>query len=138
MPTLKGGSVLINKETKKVALIYRPSLNDYSFAKGHMEEGETVKDCAIRETIEETGRAVKLLKDDPIYINKYQTPSGEDVEVYLYLALDCGEFEGEIAEKDREICEWYSIDEIAEKLTYDNNKEMWKEIEHIVNEALND
>ena len=71
MATKKGGCFLINRETKKVALIYRPRLNDYSFPKGHMEDGETVKDCAIRETIEETGRDIRLVKEESIFNNVY-------------------------------------------------------------------
>lgn len=86
--TNKGGCILVNTEEKKVALIYRKRLDDYSFPKGHIEEGESIKEGAIRETIEETMRDVELIKDEPIYLNKYITSSGEDVECYFYLAKD--------------------------------------------------
>ena len=132
MATKKGGCFLINKNTRKIALIYRPRLNDYSFPKGHMEEGEDVKQCAIRETIEETARDVKLVLDDPIYINKYITSKGEDVEVYFYLAEDMGEYKGEIKEEDREKCEWYDIDEVSNILSYDDLLEMWNEVKPII------
>ncbi len=132
MATQKGGCFLINRETKKVALIYRPTLNDYSFPKGHIEEGESVKDCAIRETIEETGRDVRLILEEEIYRNDYTTSKGENVECYFYLAEDIGEYKGEIADKDREICEWYSISEIREKLTYEDLVEMWDKVKPII------
>ena len=102
MATIKGGCFLINKETKKIAIIFRPKFNDYSFPKGHVEKGENVKEGAIRETIEETGRDVKLLNEEPIHINKYVTSSGEEVEAFFYLAEDLGEYQGEIKEEDRE------------------------------------
>ncbi len=136
MPTIKGGCVLISKEMKKVALIYRPSKNDYSFPKGHIEEGEDVKTCAIRETIEETAYDAVLLKEEPIITNKYTTDRGEDVEVYFYLANEQGKYQGEIAEEDREICEWFDFSEVEEKLTYDDLKKMWNEIKELVRAEL--
>ena len=54
----KAGCILINPNTNQVGLIYRSKHDDYSFPKGHQEEGETVMECAIRETIEETLRKV--------------------------------------------------------------------------------
>ncbi len=136
MATIKGGSILINKETKKIALIYRPSKDDYSFPKGHIEPGEGVKTGAVRETIEETYRNVKLLKEEPIYTNRYVTDLGEDVECYFYLTEDLGEFEGDIDEKDREICQWFEIDEVREKLTYDDLKELWDDILPTIKEFM--
>ncbi len=134
--TQKGGCVLINTDTKKVALIFRPRLNDYSFPKGHMEFGEDVKECAIRETIEETARDVAIIKDNPIYLNKYITSSGEEVECIFYLAKDLGEYKGEIAEADRELCEWFDIDEVEKKLTYKDLQEMWESVKPFVIEEL--
>jgi ADP-ribose pyrophosphatase YjhB (NUDIX family) len=136
MATQKGGCILINKETKKIGLIYRPSLDDYSFPKGHMEFGESVLECAVRETIEETARDVKLIKNDPVCINKYQTSAGEDVECYMYLAEDLGDYKGEIAEKDREQCVWIDYDKVYDTLTYQDLKEAWKESENEVKAAL--
>jgi len=136
MPTIKGGCVLINRNDKKVALIYRPKLNDYSFPKGHMEEGETVIDCAIRETIEETGRSVKLLKDEVLYHNIYTTPKGEDVDAVFYLAEDLGEYDGYIAEKDKEICEWFDVDKVESVLSYGNLIEMWNSVKPVVETYL--
>ena len=46
--TLKAGIILINKN--KIALIYRDNYNDYSFPKGHLEDNESLIECAIRET----------------------------------------------------------------------------------------
>ena len=50
MATIKAGCFLIDTKNKKIALIYRANKKDYSFPKGHAEDGENVKVCAIRET----------------------------------------------------------------------------------------
>ena len=43
--------------------IYRKKQEDYSFPKGHMEKGETIKETAIRETEEETKRAAEIIDE---------------------------------------------------------------------------
>lgn len=125
MKTKKAGTILINLETKKIALIYRPSKDDYSFPKGHLEENETLQECAIRETEEETMRANHLLTNEEIYIDKYITPAGEDVENYMYIAIDDGPTTKEIREEDREIVGWYDFEEIESKLSYESLKKLW-------------
>ena len=136
MATNKGGCFLINMETHKIALIYRKRLDDYSFPKGHIEEGESIKECAIRETIEETMRNIELIEEEPIFINKYTTSHGEDVECYFYLAKDLGEYQGIIDDKDKEICEWYDVDDVINILSYDDIKEMWIEVLPIIKKYL--
>lgn len=54
MKVEKAGTILINLKTKKIGLIYRKKQKDYSFPKGHKEINETLMECAIRETNEET------------------------------------------------------------------------------------
>ena len=46
MATEKAGCFLIKKETREIALIYRQKQEDYSFPKGHIEKGETLKETA--------------------------------------------------------------------------------------------
>ena len=72
----KAGCILINMKEKKIALVLRKG--DYSFPKGHLEEMETIKDCAKRETIEETGHEVEILGEE-ISIIRYKSSGGEDV-----------------------------------------------------------
>lgn len=124
--TKKAGCILVNLENKTIALVYRDNYDDFSFPKGHLEDGETLEECAIRETAEETKRDCTLLEKEPIYIMSYITPSGEDVEVYYYLTKDIGPSDNKSL--DVHDTYWFSFDEVRDKLSYSNLKKMWDDI----------
>ena len=123
MATLKAGTILVNLKTKKLVLVYRKDKIGYEFPKGHLEEGETLVECAIRETEEETGRKNHIVEE--LETVRYITSSGEDVELHFYLSIDDGEIDRNIAEEDKEEKKWFSVDEVAEKLTFENLKRFW-------------
>lgn len=65
---VKNGSIesrifLVNIETKSVVLVYGAKRNGYSFPKGHKEDDGTLKQCAIRETAEETRRVAEVVNE---------------------------------------------------------------------------
>lgn len=120
MKTLKAGCVLLNVQTKKIALVYRKALNDFSFPKGHLERGETIEECAIRETAEETKRVAIFVEGVKPYLQSYTTPSGEYCECYLYLALDGGKSDN--TSTDTHPVEWIDYKEVSDKLSYVNLK----------------
>lgn len=113
----KAGCFLINKETKKIALIYRKKQQDYSFPKGHVEEGETFKEAAIRETAEETKRIANIVKDYQPFIHKYTTPKGEKCICYMFFAIDKGESDNK--SEDTHDVIWTSLNKVEETLSYD-------------------
>ena len=137
MSIKKAGTILINLEDKKVGLIYRKKHEDYSFPKGHLEKGETLLECAVRETEEETLRKNHLLNGNVVAIDRYSSGEENDVETYYYLAIDDGETSKDIPLKDREKLIWKNVDEINDLLTYDNLKEMWSNIEDKVSNIIN-
>ncbi|HET9658266.1 MAG TPA: NUDIX domain-containing protein, partial [Kineosporiaceae bacterium] len=44
----------------EVLLVHRPRYDDWSWPKGKLEPGESLPECAVRETAEETGARVVL------------------------------------------------------------------------------
>ena len=100
-----------------------------------MEEGETLEECAIRETEEETGRKNHIVeKLENIY---YTTSRGEEVELHFYLNVDDGKTKKEIDESDKEESIWVCIDEVESKIQFDNLKRFWNHSRIKVLELLN-
>ena len=130
----KAGTILLNLQSKKVGLVYRN--NQYSFPKGHLENNETLLNCAIRETEEETLRKNHLLINKEIYVLKYTTPSNENVECHYYLSIDDGPTQKNIALKDREIFKWADYNDLENLLYYDNLKIFWGKIKNPIKDIF--
>lgn len=130
--TKKAGCILINPEDRTVALVYREKRNetDYSFPKGHLEDGETLEECAIRETAEETKRECIIIEKDPIYVEYYVTPSGEDVEMFYFIAKDNGKSDN--SSTDTHPTFWIPFDEVYDKLSYPSLKKVWESVKEKV------
>jgi len=136
MKTQKAGTILINKKTGEIGLVYRKKQDDYTFPKGHLEAGETIQECALRETEEETGRKNHLISDKPVYKLEYSTPSGEEVENYMFFAIDDGKTDKEIPIDLQEKMVWVKFENVAKKLSYQDLIEMWNKLKDDVFKLL--
>ena len=132
--TLKSGVILINKN--KICLIYRDYYNDYSFPKGHLEDGESLLECAVRETEEETKRKVKLIKEDPVYVERYTTPRGEECECSYYIGYDDGVSDNTSSDTHEVV--WTNYEDILDTLSYDSLKTVWNNVKDLVGEYIHD
>ncbi len=137
MKVKKSGCILINKKTKEIGLVYRKRKDDYSFPKGHLEEGETLTECAIRETEEETGRTCIILNETPVGILHYTDSQNDETDVYFFLALENGKTKREVKEEDKELLKWVDINEVEKTLSYKNLKDFWVNIKKEVEKELN-
>ena len=121
----KAGCILVNKDTRQVALVYREKFKDFSFPKGHVEEGETLIECAVRETEEEIKRKVKLVSEEVFCIDKYSSHEGE-ISVYYYLGIDDGKSDNDSTEVHDLI--WCDIDKVVDMLTRESTKKMFLDV----------
>lgn len=133
----KCGGILLNKDLNKIALVVRRK-NEYSFPKGHVECGEELLKCAIRETIEETGYDVELLISEPIGIMKYSHELEGEIVNYMYLFVEKGKTINKIKLEDRENIIWMDISGVYDALSYQNLKDFWEEILPKVNKIINE
>ena len=134
METIKAGCYLISKELKSIAIIYREKQNDFSFPKGHLEKGEDIKTCAIRETAEETKRDCVILDEYEPIIERYATFKGEKCVCYMYFALDTGKSKNDST--DTHELHWVKIDKVEETLTYPSQKNLWRTIKPTIENIL--
>lgn len=123
MATKKAGCVLVNTKTKMIGLIFRDFRNDYSFPKGHLETGETLQECAIRETAEETKRDCKIIEEAGEFVEHYTTPNGEECETHMFLAVDTGKSDNTSTDVHDLI--WTSFEKVEDVLTYQTLKDTW-------------
>ena len=130
----KAGTILINGN--KIGLVYRDNYDDYTFPKGHREEGESFLECAIRETNEETKRDVVLLMEEPLYVEYYTNRAGEKCVCTYYLVRDNGKSNNDST--DTHDLVWTPFDQVEEILTHKSLKKLWNNIKDKVEPYLED
>ena len=135
----KAGCILLDLENKTIALVYREKQNDYSFPKGHLEDGESLVACAIRETAEETKFDCEILEEEPVYIETYITPGGEDVEMYYFISKYIGSSNNN--SDDTHPTLWIPYEDVYETLSYDSLKKVWNivkdKVKYYFNKEMN-
>lgn len=116
-----GGLIVSQDDPTKIALVFRASLNDWSFPKGHVDPGETAEETAVREAYEETGLRVSMVKEMVPLV--YTMPSkGKTAAVRMFLMKS--EDDSTLKpEHPGDRLAWLSPAEAREKLSYENLKE---------------
>jgi len=130
----KAGCILINMKSKKIGLIYREKQDDYSFPKGHREIGETLEECAIRETIEETKRDCILYFKEPIAKEHYFDSKNDEVDMYYFIAIDNGKSDN--TSLDTHDLIWTEFEEVENVLSYNSLKNVWRQVKGMVAKIL--
>ena len=134
MKTIKAGCFLVDTKTKSLALVYRNKQKDYSFPKGHLEKGEDLKQCAIREVAEETKRNAVILDKYTPSIEKYITSNGENCVCYMYIAIDNGPSDN--TSTDTHDIVWTPFEKVEETLSYENLKKTWASVKDKIKQIL--
>jgi 8-oxo-dGTP pyrophosphatase MutT (NUDIX family)/phosphohistidine phosphatase SixA len=141
MTVYAAGAILwrIEDHQLKVALVHRGRYDDWSWAKGKVDPGETLPQTAVREIREETGLKVKL--GVPLGIQRYRLPNKNLKEVHYWAAR--------VTEKalanstfapNEEVSQvvWFTPEEARLKLSYSHDHEQLETLEGYFNRGVLD
>jgi 8-oxo-dGTP pyrophosphatase MutT (NUDIX family) len=128
---ISAGGLVIDSTGTKGLLIGRRDLKDqnrerllWSLPKGHIEEGETPEQAAVREVQEETGIESEIAKELGV-INFWFMAGGNRIHktVHHYLFKETG---GKLAPQLAEVDDvgWFPLNEIVELLAYPDEKKL--------------
>ncbi len=128
---VSAGGLVIDSTGKLGLLIGRRDLKDatgkrilWSLPKGHIEEGETPEEAALREVQEETG-IVSVIEKSLGVIDFWFMAGGKRIHktVHHYLFRENG---GLLAAQESEVDEvaWFPLAEIVDRLAYPDEKKL--------------
>ncbi len=131
-----GGVVLREGATgAEIAICGRDSDGVWGLPKGTPDEGESLEAAALREVSEETGLMVEIVKKIGV-VDYWFASNGVRYHkwVHHYLMRSTG---GNVADHDFEYdrVEWLPIDEAIRTLTFDNDKDIVRQVKSEMKEA---
>ena len=119
------GAVVYKKESDVLFLVLQHKKGHYSFPKGHVEDGETEVETAVREIKEETNLDVEI-DEDFRFISSYY-PKFNVLKDVVFFVGEAKSFDIVVQEKEISNANWYSYEDAINLITYDRDKELLKE-----------
>ena len=139
---ISSGGVVFRKVNGKfeVCLTSRKKGKIWCLPKGIVEEGESLKETAVREVKEETGLSGQVIDKigDIIYWYSVKNKAGELAKifkrVYFFLLEYC---DGDTEHHDFEVDEakWFPIDKALNMLSHENEKEIMKKAKQMLSKS---
>ena len=100
----------------------------WDFPKGKIEKGESKQEAALRELKEETRLSAEIIDGFEKKFEYFFKQEGELIKKTVYFFIGKA-IEGEITLSHEHIgFEWLPFDQAVERLTFDNAKELLKEV----------
>ena len=118
------GCIILND--KKQVLLVHHNKGHWDFPKGHIEEGETEVETAIREVKEETNIDVEV-NEKYKYTVHYSPKENVMKEVVFFLAKNISDEKNAQLEEVDEV-KWFKIDDAVAQITYNTSKEVLKKL----------
>lgn len=107
-------------------LLVKHNAGHWDFPKGHVEEGETEIETAIREVKEETNIDIKIEKENK-YISEYSPKENVMKTVIYFIGEKVG---GEDKPQIEEVSdvEWLDVNKAVERITHQRSKEIMMQV----------
>lgn len=116
-----GGLVIRRRiDGVEVLVVHRPEHEDWSYPKGKLEQGETFEEAALREVLEETGLACRLVRflGHTEYVDRKGRPKAV---AYWVMTAEQGSF---IPNDEVDEIRWLGPNEAEKLLSYPRDKEL--------------
>jgi 8-oxo-dGTP pyrophosphatase MutT (NUDIX family) len=131
MKNEKACGAVIKNEEGKILLIFQQN-GFWGFPKGHVEEGETESETAVREVFEETGLCVELNEE-----NRFEFSYDiKDLNIHKTVVLFTAKVvdDSRFKKQDEEIAEmdWFDKNDVEERLTFEDWKAVWRKIKKVI------
>lgn len=118
----KGNKVLLDKRKNA------HGENTFCFPGGHLEFGESLEDCAKRETKEEAGINIKNIEFAAVTNDIFKDEQKHYITVFMKAEFDSGK--AEVKELDKfEMWDWYSWNDLP--------KPLFLPVENLLNQSYN-
>jgi 8-oxo-dGTP pyrophosphatase MutT (NUDIX family) len=104
-------------------LLRNSRTHEWGFPKGHQEDGEELRQTALRECAEESGIALLCFEGPPLEVH-YRLPSGRVKRVVYYPAVT-GTVRIALSD-EHEAGGWFAFAQVRERLTHDNLRALFE------------
>jgi 8-oxo-dGTP pyrophosphatase MutT (NUDIX family) len=127
---VSAGGIVFRREPESPPryLLIKDSYDNWGFPKGHLENGESPAEAALRETAEETGLSRLVLQGPIRVIDWHFRFRGRHIHKYCHFFL----FESAEGEANPQVdegitaCQWRTLEEALDVLSYDNARGVLK------------
>lgn len=128
-----GGIVFKKEKDRTFILVTQHSAHHgWVFPKGLIDEGEDEEVTAVREVREEGGVEAKIVKELPAveYFYKFEGQTIKKKVTYFLMEYVSGNIEDH--DWEMEAAEWLPIDQVAERLSYKTDKQIFQKAQKLI------
>ena len=118
------GAIVLNKNNE--ILLVHHNAGHWDLPKGHVEEGETEEQTAIREVKEETNIDI-IVNKNYRYVTNYSPKEGVMKEVVYFLAKNIDNNQKPQLSEVNEV-KWFKFNDAIKMITFDNSKIILKQL----------